>query len=107
MRRQIALRNLRKAWAAKRKKKTVRVKKRPNARMTRGHVALVAPTQLTIVKPICNKYGIASVLHQVKLWCAQNARELNQAGHVWDAAAYKKFVPTLERIQEMARTRQL
>lgn len=83
-RRKIALRNLRKAWAAKREK----MPKRKNIRRPAPHPIMNVEVKKSLYAA-CERYGSAPIVFVAGLWSLLNARDLSGAGYAMDAVAYR------------------
>lgn len=82
-RRKLALKNLRKAWAARRKK-SLKISKPVRSR--RGQ---------TSIGIYCERYGAARVILSIARWASRNSHALLRAGHLTEARAYDAMAKQL------------
>lgn len=78
------MRNLRKAWAAKRGKRVKR--KNPAAKRK-----LAANGSFNTIMRLCEYRGPSFVLNSVATWCVRNADQLVSNGYTSDAATYQSL----------------
>lgn len=86
-RRKIALRNLRKAWAAKKGKRAKR--KNPRSRKSLPQSTMLTRQRgFTAVRALCERHGPEIALRGIASWCLSNATALRNRGEMNEYAAY-------------------
>jgi hypothetical protein len=93
-RRKIALRNLRKAWAAKGVRKNMRI-------VSKKRIPRNIASKRSI-KNICEKHGPALAIKSISEWCIENSGQLRERRLLRDSLAYHRLAKYLFRAQVMA-----